>query len=99
MRPVACSNVPRASRGLHRSVCPFGVTVEPVLSAAEGVVLYAGFHLDGCCAPMCGAAWNRSRLGLPVNQRRQGLDDDASIAPLLVVTRSHSLGAVATSGS
>jgi hypothetical protein len=58
------------------------------------LLLYAGIHLDGCYVPLDDVAWIRSLLGLPLNQRGQGLHDDASTTASLIVSLSHWLDGI-----
>jgi hypothetical protein len=62
------------------------------------MVLYAGFRLSGYQTLRNCLAWNQSLLGLPVNQRGQGLPDDASNIPSGLI-HSHLLDEVTPSGS
>ena len=63
------------------------------------LLLYAGIHSSGYYVPVDDVAWIRSLLGLPVNQRWQVLLDDASTTASLVVSLSHWLDGITTSGS
>jgi hypothetical protein len=63
------------------------------------LLLYAGIHSSGCYVSLDNVAWIQSLLGLPLNQRRQVLLDDASTIASLVVSLSHRLDGIATSGS
>ena len=63
------------------------------------LLLYAGIHSDGCYVPLDDVAWIPSLLGLPFNQCRQVLLDDASTTASLIVSHSHRLDGIATSGS
>ena len=63
------------------------------------LLLYAGIHSDGCYVPLDDVAWIPSLLGLPLNQRRQVLLDDASTIASLVVSHSHRLDGITASGS
>jgi hypothetical protein len=64
------------------------------------MVLYAGFRSNGYHTSRNCMAWNHSLLGLPrtINQRGQGLPDDASNIPLSLI-HSHLLDEVTPSGS
>jgi hypothetical protein len=62
------------------------------------MVFYAGFRSSGYHTSRNCMAWNRSLLGLPVNQRGQGLPDDASNIPSVLI-HSHLLDEVTPSGS
>ena len=63
------------------------------------LLLYAGIRSSGCYVPLDNVAWIQSLLGLPVNQCWQVLLDDASTIASLVVSPSHLLDGIATSGS
>ena len=63
------------------------------------LLLYAGIRLSGYYVPLDYVAWIHSLLGLPFNQRGQVLDDDASTTASLIVSLSHLLDGIATSGS
>ena len=62
-------------------------------------LLYAGIRWSGYYVPVDDVAWIRSLLGLPFNQRGQVLLDDASTTVSLIVSHSHLLDGIATSGS
>jgi hypothetical protein len=63
------------------------------------LLLYAGIHSSDYYVPLDNVAWIPSLLGLPLNQRGQVLLDDASTIASLVVSLSHLLDGIATSGS
>lgn len=63
------------------------------------LLLYAGIHSSDYYVSLDNVAWIQSLLGLPLNQRRQVLLDDASTIASLVVSLSHLLDGIATSGS
>jgi hypothetical protein len=63
------------------------------------LLLYAGIHSSDYYVPLDNVAWIQSLLGLPLNQRGQVLLDDASTIASLVVSPSHLLDGIATSGS
>ena len=63
------------------------------------LLLYAGIRLSGCYVRFDNVTRIQSLLGLPVNQRRQVVLDDASTIASLVVSHSHLLDGIATSGS
>ena len=63
------------------------------------LLLYAGIRSSGCYVPLDNLAWIQSLLGLPLNQRRQVLLDDASTIASLVVSLSHLLDGITASGS
>ena len=58
------------------------------------LLLYAGIHSSGCYVPLDNVAWIPSLLGLPLNQGRQVLLDDASTTASLVVSHSHVLDGI-----
>ena len=62
------------------------------------LLLYAGIHWSGYYVSLDNVARIQSLLGLPLNQRRQVVLDDASDIPSFI-SRSHLLNEVATSGS
>ena len=62
-------------------------------------LLYAGIRSSGCYVPVDNVAWIRSLLGLPINQGRQVLLDDASTTASLIVDHSHWLDGIRMSGS
>jgi hypothetical protein len=68
--------------------------------------LRTGIHSSDYYVPLDNVAWIQSLLGLPLNQRGQVLLDDASTSAQppcgiasLVVSPSHLLDGIATSGS
>jgi hypothetical protein len=63
------------------------------------LLLYAGIRSSGYYVPVDNVAWIQSLLGLPLNQRRQVLLEDASTIASLIVSLSHLLDGIATSGS
>ena len=63
------------------------------------LLLYAGIRSSGYYVSLDNVAWIHSLLGLPLNQRRQVVLDDASTIASLVVSPSHLLDGIATSGS
>ena len=63
------------------------------------LLLYAGIRSSGCYVPLDNVAWIQSLLGLPLNQWGQVVLDDASTIASLVVSPSHLLDGIATSGS
>ena len=63
------------------------------------LLLYAGIHWSGYYVSLDNVARIQSLLGLPLNQRRQIVLDDASTIASLVVSLSHLLDGIITSGS
>ena len=63
------------------------------------LLLYAGIRLSDYYVRIDDVAWIRSLLGLPLNQRGQVLLDDASTTASLIVSHSHLLDGIITSGS
>ena len=63
------------------------------------LLLYAGIRLSDYYVPLDDVAWIPSLLGLPFNQCRQVLLDDASTTASLIVSHSHLLDGIAVSGS
>jgi len=71
----------------HQRVIPFRVSI----LRDRRVVLYAGSHSDEYHARVCCMVRDQSHFGPACQPIWQGLHDDASTAPLLVVTHSHLL--------
>ena len=64
------------------------------------LLLYAGIHLSGCYVPLDNVAWIHIRFGPGLtNQRWPVVLDDASTTASLIVSLSHLLDGIATSGS
>ena len=91
MRLVACSDNAES----RQRITPFPNSMGCDLR----LLLYAGIRSSGYYVPLDDVAWIPSLLGLPLNQRRQVVLDDASTIASLIISHSHRLDGIATSGS